>query len=82
MTKSRSHLEIWARSQSWRLRFPPHHWFYCYITLVVRLDGTVQKYDPIWWKAEMSGLSKFAIQSWIFKTQSKSNHSPKRFKNL
>jgi len=29
--------------------------------------------------SEMSGLSYFAIQiqSWIFKTQSKSNHSPK-----
>jgi len=33
---------------------------------------------------EMSGLSYFAvqIQSWIFKTQSKSNHSPKKFKKF
>jgi len=34
--------------------------------------------------AEMSGLSYFTIQiqSWIFKTQSKSNHSTKFFKNV
>jgi len=34
--------------------------------------------------AEMSGLSYFAIQiqSWFFKTRSKSNHSPKDFANV
>jgi len=33
---------------------------------------------------EMSGLSYFAIriQSWNFKAQSKSSHSPKSMKNL
>ena len=35
-------------------------------------------------RPEVSGLSNFAIQiqSWIFQTQSKSNHSPKRLKKL
>ena len=35
------------------------------------------------YSAEMSGLSNFAIQiqSWSFKTQSKSNHNPKNFSN-